>query len=126
LLTEHPVREADYEYDLYKRATALYPACPSDGYELLRFGRILASQPTLTGQSAGSPPPVTGSLAGNPHPVSVFGQCATWVQVTYASGQRGYIDISDAAIKMRISAMVISRFGERDQSGRWCCAVNGL
>lgn len=27
---------------------------------------------------------------------------------------------------MRISAMVINRFGERDQSGRWCCAVNGL
>lgn len=28
--------------------------------------------------------------------------------------------------KLRISAMVINRFGERDQSGRWCCAVNGL
>ncbi|EEE01742.1 transposase [Burkholderia multivorans CGD1] len=28
--------------------------------------------------------------------------------------------------KVRISAMVINRFGERDQSGRWCCAVNGL
>ncbi|WP_330997643.1 JAB domain-containing protein, partial [Burkholderia vietnamiensis] len=27
--------------------------------------------------------------------------------------------------EMRISAMVINRFGERDQSGRWCCAVNG-
>ncbi|AOK67882.1 ParB/RepB/Spo0J family partition protein [Burkholderia multivorans] len=27
---------------------------------------------------------------------------------------------------VRISAMVINRFGERDQSGRWCCAVNGL
>ncbi|WP_436408038.1 hypothetical protein [Burkholderia vietnamiensis] len=27
---------------------------------------------------------------------------------------------------LRISAMVINRFGERDQSGRWCCAVNGL
>ncbi|MBN7129801.1 hypothetical protein GY167_25370, partial [Burkholderia multivorans] len=26
---------------------------------------------------------------------------------------------------VRISAMVINRFGERDQSGRWCCAVNG-
>lgn len=24
---------------------------------------------------------------------------------------------------VRISVMVISRFGERDQSGRWCCAV---
>ncbi|WP_367651045.1 hypothetical protein [Burkholderia seminalis] len=22
--------------------------------------------------------------------------------------------------------MVISRFGERDHFGRWCCAVNGL
>ncbi|WP_175785165.1 IS66 family insertion sequence element accessory protein TnpB [Burkholderia cenocepacia] len=29
-------------------------------------------------------------------------------------------------MKLRISAMVINRFGERDQSGRWCCAVNGL
>ncbi|WP_254223665.1 hypothetical protein [Burkholderia multivorans] len=28
--------------------------------------------------------------------------------------------------QMRISVMVISRFGERDQFGRWCCAVNGL
>ncbi|RQS03207.1 hypothetical protein DIE07_32235 [Burkholderia sp. Bp9002] len=27
---------------------------------------------------------------------------------------------------MRISVMLISRFGERDQFGRWCCAVNGL
>ncbi|WP_435558418.1 recombinase family protein [Burkholderia cenocepacia] len=29
-------------------------------------------------------------------------------------------------LKVRISVMVISRFGERDQFGRWCCAVNGL
>lgn len=27
---------------------------------------------------------------------------------------------------LRISVMVISRSGERDQCGRWCCAVNGL
>ncbi|EED97240.1 transposase [Burkholderia multivorans CGD1] len=33
---------------------------------------------------------------------------------------------STMARKLRISAMVINRFGERDQSGRWCCAVNGL
>jgi hypothetical protein len=32
----------------------------------------------------------------------------------------------DFMLNVRISAMVISRFGERDQSGRWCCAVNGL
>ncbi|WP_254223669.1 hypothetical protein [Burkholderia multivorans] len=30
------------------------------------------------------------------------------------------------AVCVRISVMVISRFGERDQFGRWCCAVNGL
>jgi hypothetical protein len=29
-------------------------------------------------------------------------------------------------VKMRISAMVISRFGERDQYGSWCCAVREL
>ncbi|MCC6075356.1 hypothetical protein ACFPTX_12850 [Pseudomonas sp. GCM10022188] len=31
----------DYEYDLYKTACQHYPACPSSGYELLRFGRVL-------------------------------------------------------------------------------------
>ncbi|EML1599341.1 hypothetical protein RVY52_004117 [Burkholderia cenocepacia] len=30
------------------------------------------------------------------------------------------------ASQVRISVMVIRRFGERDQFGRWCCAVNGL
>ncbi len=99
LLTEHPVREADYEYDLYKRATALYPACPSDGYELLRFGRILSATTTLTGQSAGSPPPIDASLPGNPHPMSIPAQCVTWVQIVYDTGQVGYIDISKAEIK---------------------------
>jgi len=33
--------EIDYEYDLYKTATKLYPQRPSAGYELLRFGRVL-------------------------------------------------------------------------------------
>jgi D-methionine transport system substrate-binding protein len=38
--------------------------------------------------------------------------------------------VNDARIRkfiwMRISAMVISRFGERDQYGSWCCAVREL
>ncbi|WP_153014220.1 M23 family metallopeptidase [Pseudomonas sp. EpS/L25] len=41
--------EIDYEYDLYKTATKLYPQRPSAGYELLRFGRVLGPdtlQPT--------------------------------------------------------------------------------
>lgn len=33
--------EADYEYNLYRTATNLYPQRPSAGYELLRFGRVL-------------------------------------------------------------------------------------
>ncbi|WP_042302041.1 M23 family metallopeptidase [Paraburkholderia kururiensis] len=75
LLTFPPVEEKDYEYDLYHRATALYEACPSDGYEMLRFGRILSTPATLSG-------------AG----------CVTWVQITFAAGQSGYIDINNAAI----------------------------
>ncbi|NKJ48388.1 hypothetical protein CIC12_16915 [Burkholderia sp. SG-MS1] len=71
LLTPQPVPEADYEYDLYRRAMALYSACPSDGYELLRFGRVLSTTTTQP----------------------------TWVQVPYAAGKQGYIDVSRAAIK---------------------------
>ncbi|MEM5328555.1 hypothetical protein VSR34_18460, partial [Paraburkholderia sp. JHI2823] len=70
-LTDQPVPEAKYEYDLYKRAKALYSTCPSDGYEMLRFGRILSSNTTQP----------------------------TWVRVTYAAGKQGYIDISKAEIK---------------------------
>jgi predicted chitinase len=76
LLTEQPVREADYEYDLYHRATALYGTCPSDGYEMLRFGRILSHPGTLSGDA-----------------------CKTWVKVTYAAGKQGYIDISNGEIR---------------------------
>ncbi|WP_321888920.1 peptidase M23 [Paraburkholderia bannensis] len=76
LLTDQPAVEADYEYELYRRATALYNTCPSDGYEMLRFGRVLSAPATLSGDA-----------------------CATWVQVTYAPGKQGYIDINTAAIK---------------------------
>lgn len=33
--------EADYEYNLFRKAKTIYPGSPSAGYELLRFGRIL-------------------------------------------------------------------------------------
>ncbi|EKS71218.1 peptidase M23 [Burkholderia sp. SJ98] len=61
---------------MYKRATALYPACASDGYELLRFGRILSPSPTLRTPA----------------------ECSTWIRMTFAAGQEGYIDVSDSAI----------------------------
>ncbi|SAL52945.1 hypothetical protein AWB72_05653 [Caballeronia concitans] len=76
LLTPTPVKEDDYEYDLYKRATALYSTCASDGYELLRFGRILSTPVTLATPAAR----------------------ATWMRVTFAAGQEGYIDMSDESI----------------------------
>ncbi|WP_051482071.1 hypothetical protein [Paraburkholderia nodosa] len=75
-LTSAPVEEKDYEYDMYQRAARLYAACPADGYELLRFGRILADSPTLASSSR-----------------------ATWVRITYASGKQGYIDINASNIK---------------------------
>jgi len=80
LLTATPVVETDYEYDLYKRATALYPACPSDGYELLRFGRILSSPATLMSSSAN---PSAGTASLNAQAVN---QCATWFLVTWSAG----------------------------------------
>ncbi|WP_250525453.1 M23 family metallopeptidase [Caballeronia sp. GAWG2-1] len=79
LLTLTPVKESDYEYDMYKRATALYPACPSDGYELLRFGRILSPSPTLAAATGADPR-------------------ATWMRVTFAAGREGYVDVSPEAI----------------------------
>ncbi|WP_250509375.1 hypothetical protein [Caballeronia sp. GACF4] len=78
-LTPEPVQDefAEYEYDLYERATTLYEACPSEGYELLRFGRILSTDtPTLP--------------AGNR---------ATWVEVPFAQGTTGYIDVNLASIQ---------------------------
>ena len=76
LTADEPAPEKDYEYDLYKRATKLYPACPSDGYELLRFGRILSSPTTL---------PAGPSRA-------------TWMRMTFATGQEGYLDINNDAV----------------------------
>jgi hypothetical protein len=83
LLTPEPVADPydngtrQYEYDLYERASALYPACPSDGYEMLRFGRILSEHRTLSGTA-----------------------CATWIAVPFdESGKQGYVNIAPDAIK---------------------------
>ncbi|MBK5125456.1 hypothetical protein IQ288_37175 [Burkholderia sp. R-69980] len=80
LLTAEPVKDRykEYEYNLYQRATDLYPHCPSDGYDMLRFGRILGTdQQTL--------------------PASAL---ATWVAVPFdENGTQGYIDISQDAVK---------------------------
>ena len=79
-LTGSPVDDltSDYEYDLYKRATSLYPTCPSDGYEMLRFGRILSTPATLQ------------------DPVSR----TTWISVVFdEEGTQGYVNIAEEAIR---------------------------
>lgn len=82
LLTPAPVADPydsdtrQYEYDLYDRAMALYPACPSDGYEMLRFGRILS------------------------HTVAPGAAPATWVAVPFnENGTQGYVNVALDAIK---------------------------
>ncbi|KVZ92184.1 hypothetical protein WL22_01430 [Burkholderia ubonensis] len=85
LLTPDPVADPyddetkQYEYDLYDRSVALYSDCPSDGFEMLRFGRILSDHPTLSGAA-----------------------CDTWVAVPVnENGNQGYVNIaSDAIIKL--------------------------
>lgn len=88
LLTPQPVEEKDYEYDLYKRATALYSSCPSDGYELLRFGRILSTDKKLATDA-----------------------CVTWMQVNWAADRAGYIDINDSNIHKFSDADFLSFMG---------------
>lgn len=79
LLTGTPVPDPVLEYDYCSRAMKLYKDCPSDGYELLRFGRILSPQPILAAGAART----------------------TWMRITFASGQEGYIDVnSDSVIKL--------------------------
>ncbi|MCU9956984.1 M23 family metallopeptidase [Burkholderia sp. BKH01] len=88
LLTPRPVEEKDYEYDLYKRATAFYSSCPSDGYELLRFGRILSPSQTLAADAR-----------------------VTWMRVNWAADKAGYVDINDSSIQKFSDADFLSFMG---------------
>ncbi|MGO4762658.1 peptidase M23 [Cupriavidus sp. 2KB_3] len=104
LLTAQPILEKDYEYDMYARACALYPACPSDGYELLRFGRILSRPETLA--------------AGNR---------VTWFRVAFDSDKQGYVDIHNAGIQKLSDADFPSFMGwEKVSEGTGPFAQDGL
>jgi murein DD-endopeptidase MepM/ murein hydrolase activator NlpD len=88
-----------YEYALYERATKYYPACPSDGYELLRFGRILSTPATLRDGEIRTAPAFDAELAGNPHALYSPNPRATWVSVRFGDSECGYIDLNDANIQ---------------------------
>jgi len=90
LLTPQPVCEQGYEYVMYERARDLYGLCPSDGYELLRFGRILGSE-TLPASPASAKPDLVCSAEQDHR--------QTWFRVTFAPDQEGYIDINAKPIQ---------------------------
>lgn len=64
-----PVVQRDYEYELYRLATALYPDCPSAGFEYLRFGRILGPDTTT--------------------------RIENWQLIRYSDTAMGYINLAD-------------------------------
>ncbi|XES82999.1 M23 family peptidase [Franconibacter pulveris] len=45
---KHSGNSEGYEYSLYRTALHLYPQNPSAGFELLRFGRVISTDTTLT------------------------------------------------------------------------------
>jgi hypothetical protein len=67
-----PVEQDNYEYELYRLATALYPDCPSAGLEWLRFGRILGPDTTTRNEN--------------------------WQLVRYSESAVGYINLAPQAI----------------------------
>lgn len=71
-----PVVQDNYEYELYRLATALYPDCPSAGFEYLRFGRILGPDTT--------------------------NRVENWQLVRYSDTATGYINLADPAHQVSV------------------------
>ncbi len=71
-----PVAQQDYEYELYRLATALYPDCPSAGFEYLRFGRILGPDTTT--------------------------RIENWQLIRYSDTEMGYINLADPANQISV------------------------
>lgn len=63
-----PIIQENYEYELFRLAKALYPDCPSAGFEYLRFGRILGPDRTARAEN--------------------------WQLIRYADNSIGYIDLA--------------------------------
>ena len=66
----------NYEYDLYKTATKLYPDCASAGYELLRFGRVVG--------------PDADRLPADKR--------ENWQSISFTAEKSGYVNLSDARV----------------------------
>ncbi|PQV48092.1 M23 family metallopeptidase [Paraburkholderia sp. BL21I4N1] len=145
LTVDKPDCETNFELDMFKRATALYAGCASDGYELLRFGRVISHSQTAASSSGQTPPPVAPELLGNPHPLSASNPLATWHCIQFATGQYGYIDANRPVIQKLSDAdfpffrgwkkIQASTDGLFDQHGLWdleklkalvCASIGGV
>ncbi|MGY0653003.1 M23 family metallopeptidase [Luteimonas sp. A537] len=71
-----PVQQDDYENELYRLATALYPDCPSAGFEYLRFGRVLGPDTTA--------------------------RVENWQLIRYSDTAVGYINLADPAHQVSV------------------------
>lgn len=96
-----PVTQDNYEYELFRLATALYPDCPSAGLEWLRFGRVLGSDATTRREN--------------------------WQLVRYSETAVGYIDLApDAIAKLSDADFVYWQGWEKREEGQAVNASDGI
>lgn len=90
-----------YEYELFRLATALYPDCPSAGFEYLRFGRILGPDRTTRDEN--------------------------WQLVPYADGASGYLDLAAQANHVTVlSDADFPLLWEKLDEGQAASATDGM
>ena len=97
----HPVLQDNYEYELYRLSTALYPDCPSAGLEWLRFGRVLGSDTTTRNEN--------------------------WQLVCYSDSAVGYIDLApNEIVKLSDADFPHWQGWKRSDEGATANAADGL
>jgi len=95
------VVQDDYEYELYRLASALYPDCPSAGLEWLRWGRSLGPDVTARREN--------------------------WQLVRYSESAVGYVDLAPDAIATLSDADFPHWLGwERRNEGEAASAADGI
>lgn len=96
-----PVVQDNYEYELFRLASALYPDCPSAGLEWLRFGRVLGTDTTTRNEN--------------------------WQLVRYSATAMGYIDLApNAIVKLSDADFVHWQGWEKRDEGQTANAGDGI
>ncbi|WP_321886413.1 hypothetical protein [Paraburkholderia bannensis] len=100
LVAPQAVDEENLEFSLFDRAGALYHSCASDGYQLMRFGRILGNEASSTTNTA-----------------TQSGAQTSWLRAAFAQGQEGYIDICASKI-VKLSDADFRRLSDGKRSAK--------